>query len=128
MPITHKPHVSKMSSNQLTPYLAQINELRNASSDVESPLNERSVTLFQEFLACAERPVNEATLTLDDTGMLHPIWVSEDRQTRLTIQMRSRDDLEYAWLPSDGSVEVKTVSISEFWTSCAAKMADVLYE
>lgn len=109
-------------------YKDDIHELvKEVAVDDEITFCPDGVDVFKEFLETAPYPVRKAALTLDDNGMLHPIWTSEDRQCRLAIQLHQDKTLEYAWSP-DETVEVNTTKISYFWGDVTAKMESVLVD
>ena len=97
-------------------YEDRINELRAISREEAFGVDETSVRRFVDCLRDAPFEVRRAGLALGEQGELNAVWVSDDRQTRFSIEIRPNGDFEYAWLPSDRTVEVQTIDSSEFWS------------
>ena len=100
----------------LSVYDDRIGELRGIARDEGFEVDETSVHFFAVFLRNAPSKVRRAGLALGDQGEINAVWVSEDRQTRFSIEVFPDGNIEYAWLPSDGQVEVEPIGSSEFWS------------
>ncbi len=97
-------------------YEDRISELRAIAKEEDFEVDETSVRVFIACMHDAPFKVKRAGLALGDQGEINAVWVSVDRQTRFSIEVRPNGDIEYAWLPFDRNVEVQTIDSSEFWS------------
>ena len=113
-------NVAKFQEVSYTPtphkYDNRLKELRAIAKDEGFQVDEKSVQFFATWLSNAPFQVRRAGLALGEQGEINAVWVSKDRETRLSIEVRSNGEIEYAWLPSEGPVTVKPIDSSEFWS------------
>ena len=107
-------------------YSDRMNDLRELAPDEGLTFDEASMSYFFKFLENAPFPVRKAAIGLGVNGEINGVWVSEDGEERLSIEFYSDGEVKYAWLPSDGSVEIRRVSSNEFWSYFQEKLHDFL--
>ena len=90
---------------------------------VRKSMSERA---FIEFLCAAPYRVKRAGLALTGGGDVNAIWVSEDRTTRVSIQVFGDGDVEYVVLWPNSEPELARVSPEAFWWEFSSKLGDVL--
>lgn len=107
-------------------YAERLRELREAASEDGYALREESARSFIEFLHTAPYDVKRAGLALAGGGDLNPIWVSEDRTRRLSIQVFGDGDVEYVMLWRSSAPEMDRVTPEVFWSEFSSTLRDLL--
>lgn len=97
-------------------YAARISDLRVMAPDEELELDQDSANQFISFLKNAPFNIRRAAIGLGVYGELNAVWVSEDRDYKLSIEFYANGEIKYAWLPLDGTVEIDRVSPETFWS------------
>ena len=107
-------------------YAERLTQLGQDAIEDGFTLSQISVAKFFVFLEGASYSVRKAGLALGSGSNLNSIWVSDDRQTRLSVEIFEDGDIEYALASSDGSISIGRVSPERFWAEHGERFRDFL--
>ena len=115
------------SADYADQYKERIAALREAAKEEGYTLDVDSAQMFLAFLRMAPYKVRRGGVALAEYGEINAIWVSTDRQRRLSVQVFGDGGVEYVLLHAGSEPTMARMKPQRFWSENSERLSDLLH-